>query len=143
MNIPELKKSMSSLRELESSHLLKLEHPNCEHYEQALDIVLSACQLLCEASDNLLPKKEIVVSEYKGKPVVMSEERQQEFKEDLSSMIGYNLARSEDILWISKKMMGLEEVIEEFRNKLPLKLIGYYEVKDLASDIRQEMGGGE
>lgn len=69
--------------------LLKIYFCGGDELRKKKDIA-NAKQTLLEIIFKEKPKKEIVVSEYKGKPIVMSKERQQEFKEDLRTMIGFN-----------------------------------------------------
>jgi hypothetical protein len=131
MNIPELKKSMEDVKELEGRGTDEVIHL-WDRYKKSLETLLSACQLLCDVSDSMLPKKDI--------PSL------QNLLDDYNS--GYNLARSEDIQFFAKKMMGLEGAIEEIFDRLQWRLRDtqtgdWIDAKDLVNAIRQEMGGGE
>ena len=66
----------------------------------AFQTLLSACQLLCDTSDKMLPKME------RNTPIAENVYNNGEVK-------GYNQAREEDILWLTKKLMGIEEVIKK------------------------------
>ena len=86
----------------------------------AFQTLLSACQLLCDTSDKMLPKME------RNTPIAENVYNNGEVK-------GYNKAREEDILWLTKKMMGIEEVIEQ--------KIGFNSFnKDLSTSIIQSFG---
>ncbi len=129
MNIPELKKAMEVI-------LLKYPRLLIDNDDRGIikeiRILYSACQLLCDVSDKMEPKK----GQYYP-------DKCQPYGEELGKILGYNIARSEDILWLTKKMMGLEEVIIK---KAP-SLRGTYSgiVKEIADAIRQsfEQGGGK
>ena len=95
MNIPELKEAMEYLKPFGTeSEALKVPQ---EPFNIALQTLLSTCQLLCNTSDKMLPKKEVV----------------EKHLYDMGKDDGYNLAREEDILWLTKKMMGLPEILKE------------------------------
>ena len=130
MNIPELKKSMEDVKELEGRGTDEVIHL-WDRYKKSLETLLSACQLLCDVSDSMLPKKDI--------PSL------QNLLDDYNS--GYNLARSEDILWLTKKMMGLPD--KDKIRCLISEYTGFDSVKDRLTEeiynlttnaIRQEMG---
>ncbi len=146
MNIPELKKAMERVKLVESGC-----YPNHKDTAEAIKLVLSACQLLCEVSDKMLPKEEhskdclyIIEPRYFGNPA----------KEKYCNCGAYytNLARSEDILWLTKKMMGIKDIIKEELSKLKSKIEkGEFEdklfkefrdndIENIANAIRQEMG---
>ena len=136
MNIPELKKAM----EVSMKCRLAIGAFTAEE-TKAFEIVNTACQLLCDVSDKMLPKKE---------------PRENVLECDKVDLYvnGYNLARSEDILWLTKKMMGIEDKIAknllpfadgEWRKDFPdnwkwdedtLKRLS----KMIANAIRKEMG---
>ena len=97
MNIPELKKAMEEMKEYMKFALSSV---HFDKEKDALQAILSVCQLLCDVSDKMVPKKD--------EP---KEWNRIGFSEMLACNEGYNLARSEDILWLTKKMMGIEEVI--------------------------------
>ena len=108
MNIPELKSDLEVIKLM------------IKHYEErgggysqktALQNVLSACQLLCDTSDKMLPKKE--GSTDRGDYTGNSDD---DYENGVSNgeIWGYNLAREEDILWLTKKLMGLENFIKDF-----------------------------
>ena len=90
MNIPELKEAMERTLTEGEKYLLDLRSDD-------MQTLLSACQLLCDTSDKMLPKKEVV----------------EKHLYDMGKDDGYNLAREEDILWLTKKMMGLPEILKE------------------------------
>ncbi len=132
MNIPELKKAHEETEEyLAYMSKEELIHPDMI---KSLQTLLSACQLLCDVSDKMLPKRD--------KP---------DFKNDDSITLGfkdgYNFARSEDILWLTKKMMGLEGVIKTELDKYGLVIVAINGGEEATGDfianaIRQEMGVG-
>ncbi len=104
-----------------------------------------ACQLLIDTSDKMEPKKAFFKRDF-----VKIVGGQKMYEEAKLKEEAYNLARSEDILWLTKKMMGLESVIilaiqnartkGEFAKSPSLYFIGQKEVDLIANAIRQEMG---
>ena len=118
MNIPELKEAMEMVK-----GVLEDDQSGCgcsykSDAGKAINTLLSSCQLLCDVSEKMLPAKiEICKGEHKertGKWVTNG------ICNDCGLPVNnnpaydyYNTARSEDILWLTKKMMGLEEVIRE------------------------------
>ena len=92
MNIPELKKSINIAKKVLEDDTNGLS----EQLENALQTLLSACQFLCDTSDKMLPKKECDTYED---------------DQDRSFSNGYYTAREQDILWVTKKLMGLEDFI--------------------------------
>ena len=91
MNIPELKEAMEMAKEFR----IKNGGIAATGKYDALHTLLSACQLLCDTSDKLPPKKEVV----------------EKHLYDMGKDDGYNLAREEDILYLTKKLMGIKEVV--------------------------------
>ena len=73
-----------------------------EQLENALKTLLSTCQLLCDTSDEMLPKKETSLNW----DLAVMGVAEQEFEK--GEVGGYNLAREEDILWLTKKMMEID-----------------------------------
>ena len=108
MNIPELKKSKELINEKFSSYFLEL----CKIYppskivefKQALDKILSACQLLCDTSDKLPPKKEHVAI-LSDKDLIFTGKLTEGRTVKDWIKYGSNQRREEDILWISKMVM--------------------------------------
>ena len=103
MNIPELKNEMLIIKDL---------IPNIQGLQayqiNAISVLLSACQLLCDTSDKMLPKK---IKDYAGcMPEFIRGGGDQWMWEELRKE-GYNLAREEDILFFTKKLMGISEVV--------------------------------
>ncbi len=116
MNIPELK---LAIKQVEG----EVEH--YRHMKPALELILSACQLLCDVSDKMLPKKEKkhkLLCNLDGGNGVRCNKETCEGCKDASDWgyeyeqgdEDYNLARSEDILWLTKKMMGMDNMMEKF-----------------------------
>ena len=164
MNITELKLAINEMNDY-MRFALSPEHFKRER--DALNTLLSTCQLLCDVSDKMLPKKD----KYKAKTDIMVGcpycERAME---NCQCYKVYNLARSEDILWLTKKMMGIDDIIADLKrvkifieyakyeledglatigSQFPHKEDADKEIKklekvvDLLNAIRQEMGGGE
>ena len=124
MNISELKKSMDLVAFFTANDKVI-----SEYLRDDLKKVLDTCQLLCDTSDNLPPKME------EGSHLIP--------KNDFNW--GYNTARKEDILWVNKKLMGVEGIIEKYikwneeweaMDKQSRKGI----TKDLATAIIQSFG---
>ncbi len=127
MNIPELKKSVEYW-----NYKLSREHRDVTisiEMEEQLIPILSACQLLCDVSDKMEPKKDIAVNY--THPI--AKQRQEDFDN------GYNLAREEDILWLSKKMMGIENMLKNYQG-IELHIATGKGFKDLANAIIQSFG---
>ena len=100
MNIPELKKAMEVLKEEDWNIIGSFP----QKVKDSLQDILSTCQLLCDVSDKMRKKKEY--------PSYYDSTLQMEMTATRDVAIdGYNLARSEDILWVNKKLMGIEEII--------------------------------
>ena len=147
MNIPELKNIKEAI---ERTGLL---FPKGIYGRDALNVLISLAQLVCDVSDKMLPKKEGI--EFKGATVKCRLPEDCRFpncdcgEPEITKGIffnsyskGYNLARSEDILWLTKKMMGLEDIVSDivFKNcQLTYADAG----KKIANAIRQKMGGEE
>ncbi len=162
MNIPELKMDLEVIKLMIKSYE---ERGGGYSQKVALQNVLSTCQLLCDVSDKMEPKKDWIEEfdkkfigelQYQAGDcdigfIDAGEEGIEKVKEFIQNKI--DLARSEDILWISKKMMGLEEIIEnngKFMHGVAndpqgKEVTNYYRVnpEKVADAIRQEMGGGE
>ena len=115
-DIPELKKAMEVLKEEDWNIIGSFP----QKVKDSLQDILSACQLLCDTSDEMLPKKEKSMGDY----------------EEASNM-GYNLAREEDILWITKKMMGIGEFLKRYKE---LECIDDCYLERLATAIIQSFG---
>ena len=82
--------------------------------------LLSACQLLCDTSDKMLPKiKDEDMPEHEQKHLF-----------DLYKN-GSNQRREEDILWLSKKMMGIEKALANI--EIPLEE-NPYKLKTVETD---------
>ena len=124
MNIPELRKSMERVNKI------KCEMTGLgEEYikkNTAFQTLLSACQLLCDTSDKMLPKME------RNTPIAENVYNNGEVK-------GYNKAREEDILWLSKKLMGIEEIILQDNPYTGYSAKSGY-VKKIATAIIQSFG---
>lgn len=106
MNISELKEAMDICKDIiprTAEDKTQAEFIRFKVKVDALQTLLSVCQLLCDTSDKMEPKKTLLNKmPYLG------------YNDEVT---GYNLARSEDILWLTKKMMGLEDKIA--KNLLP------------------------
>ena len=106
MNIPELKKCIQ--------YFMENGYPaSAEEYELSSDrlqTLLSACQFLCDVSDKMLPKKEHIAL-LSNKDLLFTGKLTEHRTVKDWIKYGYNQAREEDILWITKKMMGLPEVV--------------------------------
>ena len=127
-DIPELKKSMEWGNKWQENM-----KPNKDDYQikdayNNLQTLLSACQLLCDVSDSLPPKKEITKKSY----------------DKCTFNSGYNLAREEILLWLTKKLMGVEWIIEQNEKSLYDSMInhdGWQNFKKVvASAIIQSFG---
>ena len=126
MNILELKKAIAF--EIEYLNNYKKKEDADGIHINFLETLLSACQLLCDTSDKMLPKMLIdTYVEFGCEPLYDAYAKEK----------GYNLAREEDILWITKKMMGIESLIKEIGapQGLPLSLS-----QELATAIIQSFG---
>ena len=108
MNISELKKSMDLVAFFTANDKVI-----SEYLRDDLKKVLDTCQLLCDTSDNLPPKME------EGSHLIP--------KNDFNW--GYNTARKEDILWVNKKLMGVEALIDK-------ELLRYKELRYMANEKR-------
>ena len=120
MNIPELKKAMDLVAFFTANDA---EYPVLR---DDLKKVLDACQLLCDTSDKMLPKME------RNTPIAENVYNNGEVK-------GYNKAREEDILWLSKKLMGIEEIILQDNPYTGYSAKSGY-VKKIATAIIQSFG---
>ena len=120
MNIPELKKAMDLVAFFTANDA---EYPVLR---DDLKKVLDACQLLCDTSDKMLPKME------RNTPIAENVYNNGEVK-------GYNQAREEDILWLSKKLMGIEEIILQDNPYTGYSAKSGY-VKKIATAIIQSFG---
>jgi hypothetical protein len=159
-NIDELKKAME---------IILLKYPNLitdtndnRGIIKEIRVLYSACQLLCDVSDKMEPKKEILdihieapLKDCRYWQIILdglvialcpSKETALIYFELLHKA---NLARSEDILFFAKKMMGIEAIVNAWIVKLLDSKteyvidIDFKDLKLLANAIRQEMGGGE
>ena len=127
MNIPELKEAMEVV-----TTLLQLQIET-EQWRgkpvNALNTLLSTCQLLCDASDKMLPKKDepkptidelqAILDKGEGGKIYIKPDGsitggtpEDVYAEGFRE--GSNQRREEDILWFTKKLMGIEEVIEKY-----------------------------
>ncbi len=142
MNIPELKLAMKQIKG-------EIEHcKDIGHMKPALKALLSACQSVCDVSDKMFPKREHIALLKREGDELKECRTVKDWEND-----GYNLVRSDDILFFTKKMMGLERVIilaiqdartkGEFAKSPSLYFIGEKEVDIIADAIRQEMGVGK
>ena len=144
MNIPELRKAITVLKDLyhlewEVSGKSYGEHYSDE-FKEAIENILSACQLLCDVSDNLPPKKGILsASEFNNLTAT-------EYSQKTDQRIGYNLAREENILWLTKKMMGIEKILKDYQGEKLIDLNTELHIatekgfKDLTTAIIQSFG---
>ena len=137
MNIPELKEKIAELKPILEDHAIGRHRFIYSEEARALQTLLSTCQLLCDVSDKMLPKK--VVPEI-DRDFTGNADDSWDNGNDVGEADGYNLARSEDILWLTKKMMGIEEVIENIIHSKE-KFTGIGLTDQLINAIRQEMGG--
>ena len=105
MNIPELKKAMG-IRKTDLIRRKHLRECMCVHCFSDKTL-LSACQLLCDTSDKLPPKKEKwdTSERFVNGKDMWGEDYAVEDKRHCNC---YNSAREEDILWFTKKLMGLD-----------------------------------
>ena len=127
MNILELKKAIAF--EIEYLNNYKKKEDADGIHINFLETLLSACQLLCDVLDKMEPKKDIAVNY--THPI--AKQRQEDFDN------GYNLAREEDILWLSKKMMGIENMLKNYQG-IELHIATGKGFKDLATTIIQSFG---
>ena len=133
MNIPELKMDLEVIK-----LMIKQYEERGGGYSQkvALQNTLSACQLLCDVSDKMLPKKytdeelQNILTELGATELHLAEHK--------------NNIIDEMVLWLTKKMMGIEEIIEryDFYAENALDKTDKKSSK-LANAIRQEMEVGE
>ena len=129
MNIPELKEAMEVV-----TTLLQLQIET-EQWRgkpvNALNTLLSTCQLLCDASDKMLPKKDepkptidelqAILDKGEGGKIYIKPDGsitggtpEDVYAEGFRE--GSNQRREEDILWLTKKLMGLGKVLTDRGN---------------------------
>ena len=128
-DIPELENAMESVKRMLS---WKTYWENQDEYTNALKALLSACQLLCDVSDKMGDMNDLAKAELEL----------EHDSPELNLMKGYNSARVEDILWLTKKLMGIEEVLWNYLKDTEIgkKMNGRIDCRDLATAIIQSFG---